>query len=128
MHLPNRLHLEPAPRLPAAREKLADAITASMAPGVAWLFWRPALYLYLVLAGTCVACARGGDWRYWAVAAPALANSAVIALMTPAQDFRYQYGVYLVGLFLGPFLLLVAGRRGSDAPPAGEPLAPIPET
>ncbi|MFN0060494.1 MAG: hypothetical protein ACKVX7_18710 [Planctomycetota bacterium] len=111
VYLPNRLGIEPAPLLPAARQRIADAISASMAPSIAWLFWRPALYLYLLIFATWVAAARLGDRRVWVAAVPALANSLLIALMTPAQDFRYQYGVYLTALFLVPFLLCMRTTR-----------------
>ena len=32
-------------------------------------------------------------------------QSAVIALVTPGQDFRYQYPVYLAGLMMAGFLV-----------------------
>ncbi len=44
-------------------------------------------------------------------------NSILIALLAPAQDFRYQYPAYVVGLLLGPFLLWAAPGVNDGAPP-----------
>jgi hypothetical protein len=70
---------------------------------ISWL-WRPALYLYLALAGTIIATIRSRYWKFLLVCIPIGLNSLMI-VMTLAQDFRYQYPVVLVGLLFSIYLL-----------------------
>ncbi|MEW6253080.1 MAG: DUF6020 family protein, partial [Planctomycetota bacterium] len=98
------------PQLPALGRRLAGWISASQHPDNLWFWWRPALYLYVAVAGALIAAARARDARYVLVIAPLVMNSLMIAVLAPAQDFRYQYPAYVVGLLLGPFLLWAAPR------------------
>jgi hypothetical protein len=64
-----------------------------------WLIWRPALYLYFCLFGAAVFVLRRRSWRYALFLVPALLQSAGLALVNVAQDFRYQFAIYLVSFF-----------------------------
>jgi len=80
-----------------------------------WWSWRPALYLYLCIFCGVVAAIRRLDAKTILVFTPALANAAVMMVMNVAQDFRYQYPVYAIGL-ISPALLFC--KRASDRPSA----------
>lgn len=107
----NDFGLELDPVVSALTVPLARVVVESQEPVTAWLFWRGALYLYLLVGGAAVASLRSRDWRYWAVAVPALTIAAILVIAAPAQDFRYMYPVVLSGMLLGPFLLFSVSRR-----------------
>jgi hypothetical protein len=65
---------------------------------VRWLVWLPALYLYIVLLLTILVALRTRNPHWMIFAGPALVQSAGLLLINVAQDFRYQYSVYLIGL------------------------------
>lgn len=111
---PNRMGLEPRPILPGLSHRLARYVSMTQEPRFAWLFWRPALQLYVLLAAALMACWRYRSWTLMALTFPVVINSIIIATMTPVQDYRYQYGAYLAGLVLGPMLLLVKLPTKSD--------------
>ena len=66
---------------------------------------RPAFFLYVLIWASVVAylAAPGRQWAYLLV--PVILNSLSVALMTVAQDVRYQYPVFLLSSFLVPILL-----------------------
>ena len=75
------------------------------APGRLWLTWRPALAVW--------AAAASLGWRYWKrrgldglglAVLLVLAQMANVALTTPAQEFRFAFGVYVMC-----WLLVAAG-------------------
>ncbi len=91
--------------------------------GRLWLTWRPALAVWLaIVAYAGVAWRR--ELRVLLLGAALLAlQMANVAATTPAQEFRFAYGVYLVALLSAPLLWLVA--RPGDLPAAdGEAAAP----
>jgi hypothetical protein len=83
-------------------------------PGVEWLTWRPAL---VILAGIAtyigVAIRRRLRPLLWAggLIGAQLLN---VAAMTPAHEFRYAFGIYLLCLMSLPFWWLIA-RPGEAA-------------
>jgi hypothetical protein len=81
--------------------------------GLIWLTWRPALVILIGIA-TYIAIAFRAPLRplLWA-GAPAAAHLANVALTTPAQEFRYAFGIYLVMLMSIPLWWLVV--RPQDA-------------
>jgi hypothetical protein len=111
------LGVEPVVLLPWWRTFLADLVHWTRTEWGA-VFWRAALPMYLLLAGCAVAAVRARCWHYLLIALPVLAHSLVVAIVTPGQDFRYQYPVYAAGILLAPFLLWSAG-----APPPRPPLS-----
>ena len=66
---------------------------------------RPAFFLYVLIWASIVSylSAPGRQWVYLLI--PAMLSSLSVALMTVAQDVRYQYPVFLISLFLIPILL-----------------------
>lgn len=66
--------------------------------------WRPALYLYLFLGGAALAALRQRQWKLLFITLPIILQSALLFVVIPAQDVRYQYPVFLVFLTLWPAL------------------------
>jgi len=94
----NKLGLKLEPRLPWMEQRLRTLLFASKEPDVVWWVWRPALYLYLSLfAAAMFALRLRGAWGLVPIA-PALLNSLCLLPLNVAQDFRYQYPMYAVGL------------------------------
>jgi hypothetical protein len=70
----------------------------------AWWLWRPALYLYLALASITLAAIRLRRKNVLLLMLPIALNSLVWLVLIVAQDFRYHYPVYVIGL-IAPALL-----------------------
>ncbi len=104
----NKQGIEPQPIIPALREWLGNVSTRLDSQRWFWLTWRPALYLWLFVAGVIIAALRARRWSYLVLLVPVGIHSFFVAWLAPSQDFRYQYPVYLTGLLLGVFLLWCA--------------------
>ena len=70
------------------------------------LYLRAALYLYLSVFITAVVVVRFRDFKAWLIGLPILIQSGVLFLIIYAPAFRYQYGIYLSGIFLVGLLFL----------------------
>ncbi len=70
------------------------------------LFFTPALFLYLGLFCSSMMAYRARQPRFLLFFLPAAVQSAVMLFINVSRDFRYQYGVYLVGLFSLGLLIL----------------------
>lgn len=88
-------------------EALHSWLAQSLHTGLAVLFWRPALQLYGLCFGVLVVALRWRNWKWLLVSIPVVINSAVIGLLAPGQDFRFQYSVFLVGSLLTPLVLFI---------------------
>ena len=73
-------------------------------------FYTPAVFLYLGLYCTAIFAYRAKQSRYLLYFLPAAVQSAVMLLINVSRDFRYQYGVYLVGLFSLGLLILALSQ------------------
>ncbi len=83
-----------------------------------WLTWRPALPLIAALA-VYLALARRRDTRRLLVPGALLLFLVVnVAVTTPAQEFRFAFGIYLVSWLSLPLLAMIrdgsATRAGAD--------------
>ncbi|WP_255208176.1 MULTISPECIES: hypothetical protein [unclassified Myxococcus] len=116
---PEERHLRTTSHLPALREPLLRWTVRTLRPDLAWLLWRPALPLYLLLLACAVACIRHRTWRLATVALPVILHTAALAALIPSPDVRYQYPVFLVALMFVPAWL--AGMRLNAAPSAEAP-------
>jgi hypothetical protein len=79
-------------------------LTSSIQDNNIWYVWRPALYLYVIIFCVVVASIRLRNARSLIVMLPAIFNSLTLLALIPAQDFRFQYPVYVIGL-IAPALL-----------------------
>ncbi|MBJ6764048.1 hypothetical protein JGU66_25020 [Myxococcaceae bacterium JPH2] len=114
------------PVLPNFGARMLQWIVRSLQPDMSWLFWRPALPLYLALLACAVACVRQRNWRHGAILLPLLMHTAALVLLIPAPDMRYQYPVFLIALMLVPTWLAGtrASRPAANAGTAAAPAAP----
>lgn len=116
---PNPFGLRHDSRLPALRDLVSQwVIRTSYDPSLSWLFWRPALYLYLALFVTAVMVWKNRDPRWILLAAPILIQSITFTLIPAAPNFRYHYAVYLVALSMLPLLAAPALPAASEQPGA----------
>jgi hypothetical protein len=77
-----------------------------------WLFWRPALYTYLLAFAAAVAAIRAGRWQFLLIAVPVALQTLAMAIYCPAPQFRYQWPAYLAGMLISGFLIWVVPRGG----------------
>ena len=89
------------------------------------LLIQPSLYLFLLLLCTSIATVRKMDLRLLLFILPSGFQSLFLGMVnTSARDFRYQYGLMLVGVFsLGLLLLALYSPReihpGINVEPGG---------
>ena len=79
-----------------------------------WLFWRPALYLYLILFALAIAMLRGGS-RFAPFLVPVLLQTGCLSLAVLSQEFRYQFPIYMIGLLYGGYFLFCVPRQTGGA-------------
>ena len=77
------------------------------------LFWRPPIYLYLSIFFTLLLVLRRGSIKYCLVSLPILAQSLIMVLVNLAQDFRYQYSIYLVCLLFLGFIYQIPQQKAA---------------
>jgi len=102
-----------ASKLPAVNRWWGDRIIAAQkSEGINWLVWRPAFHLYLFLFAIAVTWLKTRNYKALAIAAPLVLHSALLLLIIPSPDFRYQYAVYIGSLLFSiPLLALPADRE-----------------
>ncbi|MCS6839188.1 MAG: DUF6020 family protein, partial [Roseiflexus sp.] len=94
---PNDAGITSASVFPGIRSMYLSWVAAIFPLEWIWV-WRPALYLYLALFCVAIACIRCRSWCVAGFAQPVVSQSLVWLLILPAQDFRYQYPVYVIAL------------------------------
>ena len=87
-----------------------------------WLFWRPAIYLYLILLSTGIAMLRSRSPRYGLILLPLLLHSGFLAAVCLSPEFRFQFPVCLVTVLYSGFLLFCVPRAAAGRIPAGCPV------
>ncbi len=80
--------------------QLRSLLAWTAGDGVNWLFWRPALPLYLMIVACLVLCFRTGTPVWLVIYMPFLVNTGIVALAGISQASRYQYPLSLVAAFL----------------------------
>jgi len=63
------------------------------------IFIAPAVYLYLLIFNTVIFVYRTHHYKVLLFMTPACLQTIILALVMVASEFRYQFGVYLIGLF-----------------------------
>lgn len=111
---PNNLGLEQASRLPGLVTPFASAIVASSQPPWFSLVWSPAFYLLLALLGTLLFAIWQRKWSILLIGLAPVVQSATLFLINISNDFRYQYGVYLIGLYSIGMILLCLVQKERD--------------
>ncbi|MAT43014.1 MAG: hypothetical protein CL609_11770 [Anaerolineaceae bacterium] len=96
----NEYGIREAPKLPDLNRVMMKYFFWSQDHTLVYvLTWRPALYLYLSIISITMFAWKWHLKRFLLVAAPLILQSATLMLVNLAQDFRYQYGVVLIGFF-----------------------------
>lgn len=94
------------PLLPSIAPAYYAIIRRSVSPDWSWLFWRPAFFSFLGIAGMIMLCRKQRDWRYAIVLLPVALNGGILMMMTVGQGFRLVFSHYLVGLWLTTLISL----------------------
>jgi hypothetical protein len=66
----------------------------------------PAVYLLLGIYNTAILSFRKKDVKIFLFIVPAIIQSITLALLVVSSEYRYQFGVYMIGLFSIGFLIL----------------------
>jgi MFS family permease len=112
---PNKYGLKEASVLPGLKFWLISVLDSSLLKKQHWLVWRPALYLYIFLFIGIVWMLRTRSWKAGLYMVPGIVHSVTLFLVNIAQDFRYQYAIYLLGLFSLAVLFMPVKRKGSNS-------------
>jgi hypothetical protein len=115
----NDLGISTRNALPGLEKLIGGYWESSARRDLSPIFWRPAFFLYLTLWGVAVFALRRRAPALLMLAVPSVVQSAVVFLGNVAQDARYQYPVYLIGLF-APALILVPRRGEEDEPTSSD--------
>jgi len=112
---PNPVGLQTRSRLPELESWLSRVYFLTQTPSVIGWVWRPALYTYLLCAGTLLAAVRLRNWRYLLLLAPALLTTLLYLLLPISSEFRYHYVVILDCLLLAlPLQFILPPRAWSN--------------
>lgn len=106
----NNIDIEEDSKIPFLRNQIQNFAKVSTQDHLVWFIWRPAFYLYLSIFCIAVLAMRFRDISILLLLVPPLMNSLILLAVTPSQNFRYQYGIYLIGL-VSICLLFVRSRR-----------------
>lgn len=74
----------------------------SLSNNIRWLFWRPALYIFILIFLVFASLIRNGK-KVIIVLMPVLFNIFALMMAIPAQDFRYLYANTLIFLLVSIF-------------------------
>ncbi len=109
--------LVPQPVLPQANVYLTNLYNTVFFIPRLQFYWYPVIYLILVILGSILLSIWKGIRNGFLFCVPAVIQSLVLALVSlNAADFRYQYGVFLLGLFsLGLIAIAVNSRFSKKA-------------
>lgn len=73
------------------------------------LLWSPGLFLYIGIYCAWIFARRTRSWKMALFMLPALVQSGILmAVNISADQFRYQFGVYLIGLYALGLLMIKA--------------------
>lgn len=112
---PNPFGIVADSKLPALRDFIANlVIKTSYNPNLNWLFWRPALFLYITFFTISILILRNRNFRFSLIIIPALLQAITLTLIFAAPNFRYYYATYLVALITIP--LIFSPRMNGKTP------------
>lgn len=82
--------------IPDFKNSILKIVNATEKHNINWLFWRPAMFLFIILLFGFVFMNRNKDLKAIIVISPVLFEAAGLLISTPAQDARYFYSVTLI--------------------------------
>jgi hypothetical protein len=101
--------------------QLRALLAETVKPTLSWLFWRPALPLYLVILACIVLCVRQRSIAWSIVYLPFFINTATLALAAVSQAARYQFPLTFAAAFLVGLAFLPRFSSGSAEEPRSRP-------
>lgn len=116
------LHLSISSKLPKAMEAIRDLRYATMAGDQVAIFWRPALPLLLLTIVVLALAVALGRIDALLLALPSWLNTASLAALMGAPDYRYQFAVVLAAFLVLP-ILFVRRIRPAPRPPSPDLIA-----
>jgi hypothetical protein len=105
---PNEASL--VPRLVKPLGKIS--LGSTLPPWRMWV-WGPALYLYIAIWSVVLFAVKHRSAQMLLISLPAVIQSAILMVINISADFRYQYSVYLMGLFSIGLVLMLFSRPPS---------------
>ncbi len=113
----NQYGIDFDPIVKRAQSVTLEIVKWAEQPGRLWLTWRPALAVWLAIV-VYAGIAWRRRLRVLLLAGALLAAQLInVAATSPAQEFRFAFGIYVIALLSGPLLWLVA--KPQDAHLAG---------
>lgn len=105
----NPYGLIPLSKIPEVNKYLTEAYNTAFFIPKLQLYWYPAVYLIFIIAGSIMLSTWMKVKNGYLFCVPAVIQSIILALVSlNAADFRYQYGVYLIGIYcLGIILISI---------------------
>jgi hypothetical protein len=92
--------------LPAMKYLLSSLLISIRTNPNLTIFIAPAVYLFLALYNTALLAYRRRSSRVLLFIIPALIQSLTLAVVNVSSEFRYQFGIYLIGLYSLGLLIL----------------------
>ena len=98
-------------KLPGMQNTILGWLGFTFAPQNLWLLWRPALYLYASILFVALLAYRTKKREWLLLFIPSFINALSVLLINLAQDFRYMYPSYMVGLISFCLMYWVIGEQ-----------------
>ena len=113
----NPYGLIPQSKIPEANKYLTEVYNTAFFIPKLQLYWYPAIYLIFIIAGSIMLSSWMKVKNGYLFCVPAVIQSVILALVSlNAADFRYQYGVYLLGMYSLGIMLISINTRFSVKP------------
>jgi len=112
---PNPFGIVHDSKLPKLRDWVANfVIKTSHNPNLNWLFWRPAIFLYITFLTSSILILRNRNFRFILIIVPGLLQAITLTLIFAAPNFRYYYATYLVALITIPLIFSPKLKKHKD--------------
>lgn len=85
--------------LPELKQTLTNFVSLTNNPKINWIFWRPAIYFYLIVLCGFLLMIKN-KLRIGIVVLPVVVEALGLMITNPAQDVRYFYSVFLIAPFV----------------------------
>jgi len=107
----NTLGIEQGSMLPWLQQKMTELFNLSGQPGLDWLFWRNAFWMYLMIFAAAIACIRQKNWSYALLLGPLLLNALPLAAFSGGEISRYIYPTLLISPVFSGYLLFIPRKE-----------------
>jgi hypothetical protein len=85
--------------IPAIQQPLSGFLIALRTDPALTLLVSPAVYLWFGIYATAIFSIRRKNWKSLLFVLPIVTQEAIYGIINLSDNYRYHYGVYLVGLF-----------------------------